>query len=139
MFECLPYGNPFPEIKWLKDGKCSLVTPSHGCMHGILGMELAPGDKVKIEALPDGTQRVILDNVDFLAEGNYRCVATNPHGTASTKGELKLSGDRYPKAEEAEKGEPEQSKPRIRRGLYPQSIHEGSSVEMTGRRFRWSG
>jgi len=115
-------------------------------------MELTPGDKAKIEALPDGTQRLTLDNVDFLAEGNYRCVATNPHGTASTKGELKawvwaifqplciltlwlkLSGDRYPKAAEEEKGEPEQSKPRIRRGLFPQGIHEGSSVEMTGRR-----
>uniref|UniRef100_A0AC34QCS9 Ig-like domain-containing protein n=1 Tax=Panagrolaimus sp. JU765 TaxID=591449 RepID=A0AC34QCS9_9BILA len=45
IFECLPYGKPFPTIKWLKDG-----------------IELVPGDGIKIENLDDGTQRLIVDN-----------------------------------------------------------------------------
>ncbi|KAI1702784.1 immunoglobulin domain-containing protein [Ditylenchus destructor] len=116
VFECLPYGNPFPAIKWLKDG-----------------IELAPGDGIQMEALPDGTQKLIVSNVDFLSEGFFRCVATNPHGTASTKAELKVIGDREPKTNGVLEngGPPEESKPRIRRGLYPQSIHQGSPVEMT--------
>ena len=60
VFECLPYGKPFPEIKWLKDG-----------------MALSPGEGLKIEADPDGTQRSLLENVDFPSEGFFRCVATN--------------------------------------------------------------
>jgi hypothetical protein len=60
IFECLPYGQPFPNIKWLKDG-----------------IEIKPGEGIKIEALPDGTQKLILENVDFPSEGFYRCVATN--------------------------------------------------------------
>uniref|UniRef100_A0A1I7S955 Muscle M-line assembly protein unc-89 n=1 Tax=Bursaphelenchus xylophilus TaxID=6326 RepID=A0A1I7S955_BURXY len=75
-FECLPYGEPFPGIKWMKDG-----------------MELLPKDGIKIEAAEDGTQRLILENVDMLSEGYYRCVATNEHGTASTKAELVLIGE----------------------------------------------
>ncbi|VDK66712.1 unnamed protein product [Cylicostephanus goldi] len=71
-FECVPYGNPFPAIKWLKDG-----------------IELAPSDKISFEALPDGTQRCIIKDVDFFSEGFFRCVATNPYGTASTKAELR--------------------------------------------------
>lgn len=35
-----------------------------------------------------------------------------------------------PKENEVDKTEPEESKPRIRRGLYNQSIHEEASVEM---------
>lgn len=74
VFECLPYGNPFPDIKWMKDG---IEIPASGA---------------KIEALPDGTQRLTLENVDFLSEGYYRCVATNSYGTASTKAELEVLG-----------------------------------------------
>lgn len=77
IFECLPYGNPFPEIKWLKDG-----------------LEIPAASGAKIEALPDGTQRLTLENVDFMSEGYYRCVAANTHGTASTKAELELLGIR---------------------------------------------
>ena len=78
-FECLPYGKPFPTIKWLKDG-----------------IELLPGDGITIEALPDGTQKLTVENVDFLREGYYRCVATNEHGTASTKAELTVTGKKCP-------------------------------------------
>ncbi|CAI5439881.1 unnamed protein product [Caenorhabditis angaria] len=75
-FECLPYGSPFPSIKWLKDG-----------------LELFASDKIKMEAAADGTQRLILSDVTFLTEGYYRCVATNEHGTASTKAELVIEGE----------------------------------------------
>ncbi|CAI2304070.1 unnamed protein product [Caenorhabditis sp. 36 PRJEB53466] len=74
-FECLPFGNPFPSIKWLKDG-----------------LELFADDKIKMESAADGTQRLILSDVTFLSEGYFRCVATNEHGTASTKAELVIEG-----------------------------------------------
>ncbi|CAD6189828.1 unnamed protein product [Caenorhabditis auriculariae] len=74
-FECLPFGNPFPSIKWLKDG-----------------LELFSSEKYKIEAAADGTQKLTLVDVQFLSEGYFRCVATNEHGTASTKAELVIDG-----------------------------------------------
>uniref|UniRef100_A0A0K0DG20 Muscle M-line assembly protein unc-89 n=1 Tax=Angiostrongylus cantonensis TaxID=6313 RepID=A0A0K0DG20_ANGCA len=76
-FECVPYGNPFPEIKWLKDG-----------------IELSPSANVSFESLPDGTQRLHLVDVNFFNEGFFRCVATNEYGTASTKAELSIDGER---------------------------------------------
>ncbi len=78
VFECLPYGKPFPDIKWLKDG-----------------IELGATDKVRIEALDDGTQRLTIVDADFFAEGFYRCVAQNEYGTASTKAELIVDGRRW--------------------------------------------
>ncbi|ETN83967.1 hypothetical protein NECAME_07120, partial [Necator americanus] len=108
IFECVPYGNPFPQIKWLKDG-----------------IELTATDKISFESLPDGTQRLHLTDVDFFSEGFFRCVATNEYGTASTKAELRIDGDRsMTRAPRDEPTEPEESKPRIRRGLYNQSIHQ---------------
>ncbi|CAL2029366.1 unnamed protein product [Caenorhabditis brenneri] len=114
-FECLPFGNPFPSIKWLKDG-----------------LELFSDDKIKMESAADGTQRLILSDVTFLSEGYFRCVATNEHGTASTKAELVIEGDRTIGSRPLPEGngEPEECKPRIRRGLYNMSIHEGNVVEM---------
>ncbi|MCP9264251.1 Immunoglobulin I-set domain protein [Dirofilaria immitis] len=115
ILECIPYGKPFPEIKWLKDG-----------------IEIETSDKIKIESLDDKTQRIILKDVDFFAEGFYRCVATNEYGTASTKGEVALEGDRIllPKKMEALDEEPTENKPRIRRGLYNMSVHQGNTIEM---------
>ncbi|TKR95914.1 hypothetical protein L596_010016 [Steinernema carpocapsae] len=74
-FECVPYGNPFPTIKWMKDG-----------------IELNPSSTVKMEVSDDGLQRLILSDIDFFSEGFYRCVATNEYGTASTKAELSVAG-----------------------------------------------
>lgn len=45
-----------------------------------------------MESLDDNTQRLILKDIDFFAEGFYRCVATNEYGTASTKGEIVIEG-----------------------------------------------
>uniref|UniRef100_A0A1I8ENE3 Uncharacterized protein n=1 Tax=Wuchereria bancrofti TaxID=6293 RepID=A0A1I8ENE3_WUCBA len=116
ILECVPYGKPFPEIKWLKDG-----------------IEIECNDKIRIESLDDKTQRIILKDVDFFAEGFYRCVATNEYGTASTKGEIALEGDRTLLAKKMEpliNEEPVESKPRIRRGLYNMSVHQGNTIEM---------
>lgn len=56
------------------------------------GIELVPGDKIKIEALDDNTQRLTIEDVDMLSQGYFRCVATNEYGTASTKAELTVTG-----------------------------------------------
>uniref|UniRef100_A0A1I7VN34 Immunoglobulin I-set domain-containing protein n=1 Tax=Loa loa TaxID=7209 RepID=A0A1I7VN34_LOALO len=116
ILECVPYGKPFPEIKWLKDG-----------------IEIEISDRTMIESLDDRTQRIILKDVDFFAEGFYRCVATNEYGTASTKGEVALEGDRTLLARKMEPlidEEPIESKPRVRRGLYNISVHQGNTIEM---------
>ncbi len=123
VFECLPYGKPFPEIKWLKDG-----------------IEQQQSGQLLIEAAADGTQRLTVKNIDFFSEGYYRCVATNEYGTASTKAELivegcnvwakpqteNILGDRSLPTRRVEElfGEPEECKPRIRRGLYNMSVHQ---------------
>uniref|UniRef100_A0AAF5HXT5 Uncharacterized protein n=1 Tax=Strongyloides stercoralis TaxID=6248 RepID=A0AAF5HXT5_STRER len=70
-FECLPYGKPFPDIKWLKDG-----------------LELSNSSDIIIESEVEGKQRLTIKSVKFESEGYYRCVATNNYGTASTKAEL---------------------------------------------------
>ncbi|GMS98905.1 hypothetical protein PENTCL1PPCAC_21080, partial [Pristionchus entomophagus] len=115
-FECVPYGDPFPTIKWMKDG-----------------IELTPdGVKIRAEEGADKTQRLIITDAQFVSEGTYRCVATNEHGTASTKAECIVEGDRMAayKTPSGLEGPPEESKPRIRRGLHNMSIHQGSVVEM---------
>uniref|UniRef100_A0A914RQ82 Ig-like domain-containing protein n=1 Tax=Parascaris equorum TaxID=6256 RepID=A0A914RQ82_PAREQ len=103
ILECVPYGKPFPAIKWLKDG-----------------IEIFEDVNLKIESVEDGTQRLTIKQAEFCSEGYYRCVATNEFGTASTKGELVVEGDRTIRAKkvEDEKAEPVECKPRIRRGLY---------------------
>ena len=54
-FECLPYGTPFPTIKWLKDG-----------------IELIADNNYSMESLPDGTQKLTVKNITFLSEGYFR-------------------------------------------------------------------
>lgn len=75
VFECLPYGNPFPVIKWLKDG-----------------VEVSPNDRMSVESLNDNTQRLTIRETTSSDEGFYRCVASNEFGTSSTKAELIVEG-----------------------------------------------
>uniref|UniRef100_A0AC35UA75 Muscle M-line assembly protein unc-89 n=1 Tax=Rhabditophanes sp. KR3021 TaxID=114890 RepID=A0AC35UA75_9BILA len=113
-FECLPFGKPFPDVKFLKDG-----------------MQLHDSADVKIESQPEGMQRLTLSNVTFEQEGYYRCVVSNAFGTASTKAELTVQGDRSVRSARPVEpiGEPEESKPRIRRGLHNMSTHQGNTIE----------
>lgn len=70
-FECKVAGVPQPKVKWFKDGK-----------------ELKDGDGCRIEALPDGTHRLILDKCKVDDQGNYRVEATNDAGSTSSKAPL---------------------------------------------------
>ena len=53
---------------------------------------MIPGDQYRMESLEDGTQKLHVSGVTFVSEGYFRCVATNEHGTASTKAELVVEG-----------------------------------------------
>lgn len=75
-FQCLPYGNPFPAIQWLKDG-----------------VEIRSSERIIIESLPDGTQQLLINEVYNSDDGFYRCVASNEFGTSSTKAELTVEGE----------------------------------------------
>lgn len=73
VFECKVAGTPAPDIKWYKDG-----------------VPLGPEDGVKIESLPDGTHRLIIPKTRLDDQGNYRCEATNPAGSMSSKAPLSV-------------------------------------------------
>lgn len=47
---------------------------------------------MKIESLPDGTNRLIIDAVEVEDQGNYRCEATNSSGSMSSKAPLNVAG-----------------------------------------------
>lgn len=68
---------PRPEVKWFKDGK-----------------EITPDEHTKIESLPDGTNRLIVDSARVDDQGNYRCEATNAAGSMSSKAPMTLNGMR---------------------------------------------
>lgn len=64
--ECKVVGSPAPKVVWLKDGQK-------------INTEESP--EVKVESLPDGTQRLIIQNASEASLGDYRCEATNDVGT----------------------------------------------------------
>lgn len=66
---------PVPEVKWFKDGN-----------------EVVPSEHVRIESLPDGTNRLTVDSVKVEDQGNYRCEATNNAGSMSSKAPLTVNG-----------------------------------------------
>lgn len=136
VFTCLPFGNPFPKIQWLKDG-----------------VELSSGDRISLESLEDGQQRLIVRETMTSDEGYYRCVASNDHGTSSTKAELIVEGRGddviclmvvdslsfqilvdYSKRLAKKVGtvvedEPQESKPRFRRPLQNVTVGQSSPAE----------
>lgn len=56
VLECKVVGEPAPEIKWFKGGE-----------------EIKPNDHFKIEAKPDGTQRLTVKNAKTSDIDEYRC------------------------------------------------------------------
>lgn len=67
---------PFPEVKWLKDGK-----------------ELKTKGRIKIQKDEDtGTIRLVIEDAQPQDEGTYRCTLTNEAGTASAKATVTVSG-----------------------------------------------
>ncbi|XP_046753439.1 obscurin isoform X7 [Diprion similis] len=59
-------GSPIPSVKWFKNGE-----------------EVKPDGHIKIEALPDGTVKLTIDNVKPTDCGAYKLIATNPNGDAA--------------------------------------------------------
>lgn len=71
VLECKVTGVPMPEVKWFKDH-----------------VEVPLSAQIQAEALPDGTQRLIIKQAKIDNIGEYRCEATNEAGTAWTEAPL---------------------------------------------------
>ncbi|KHJ47494.1 immunoglobulin I-set domain protein [Trichuris suis] len=113
VLECLPYGNPFPDIRWLKDG-----------------VEISPSERIKVKAEKDGWQRLFISDALLSDDGFYRCVASNDFGTNSTKAELIVEEDLEKRISQEPVVEPElHQKPRFKQGLENITIHKGSPAE----------
>ncbi|CDW55769.1 Muscle M line assembly protein unc 89 [Trichuris trichiura] len=113
VLECLPYGNPFPDIRWLKDG-----------------VEISPSERIKVKAEKDGWQRLFISDALLSDDGFYRCVASNDFGTNSTKAELIVEEDLEKQISQEPVVEPElHQKPRFKQGLESITIHKGSPAE----------
>ncbi|KAK7869432.1 hypothetical protein R5R35_008161 [Gryllus longicercus] len=61
--KCKVDGSPIPKVKWFKDGE-----------------PLEPSEHVKISVSPDGSVRLVIDNVVPTDCGAYKLVATNKNG-----------------------------------------------------------
>ncbi|CAJ0570275.1 unnamed protein product, partial [Mesorhabditis spiculigera] len=107
VFECKVDGDPLPKIAWSCDGK-----PIEDGKNGI-----------KLESLPDGTQRLSIDAASPAQQGNYKVEATNDAGTASSRAPLTVN--------------PASSGLKIKRGLEDVTVQKGVkirlSVEVEGR------
>ncbi|KRZ38331.1 Muscle M-line assembly protein unc-89 [Trichinella pseudospiralis] len=112
--ECLPFGNPFPEIRWLKDG-----------------VEVSPNERIDVQQGEDGWQRLIIKNVCLNDDSFYRCVASNEYGTNSTKAQLIVDANSEKSKINLFEEEPEPIKERLRfkQGLANLTIHTGSPAE----------
>ncbi|XP_066993446.2 obscurin isoform X3 [Anabrus simplex] len=64
--KCKLNGSPIPKVQWFKNGE-----------------PLKADDHVKITALPDGSVRLVIDNVIPTDCGAYKLVATNKNGEAN--------------------------------------------------------
>lgn len=60
-------GSPMPEISWYKDGE-----------------KIVPDEHTRIEILPDGTTKLIIDCVQPLDCGAYKLVINNSTGEQSS-------------------------------------------------------
>lgn len=89
-------GNPEPKIKWFHNDE--LILPQAGY--------------VRMSEYPDGTNTLVLNDVQPEKHGEYKLIATNEFGTAATKAILTVS-----------------SKPDIIKGLKDTEIEEGSPIQ----------
>uniref|UniRef100_A0A915KCF1 Ig-like domain-containing protein n=1 Tax=Romanomermis culicivorax TaxID=13658 RepID=A0A915KCF1_ROMCU len=100
-------GAPFPDVKWLKDGK-----------------EIRVSGTVKVIKEEDtGTIRLVLEGIKPEDEGTYRCIVSNVHGTASAKASIEVK----PKEKVEEKFEV----PQFLRDLQSVHVPEGEDVALT--------
>lgn len=68
-------GQPKPEIKWF-NGENMVKENSN----------------IKLESLPDGTQRLIIKNATIEDAGEYRCAASNQYGDVWSDVTLAVKG-----------------------------------------------
>ncbi|KAJ8872079.1 hypothetical protein PR048_025680 [Dryococelus australis] len=69
-------GSPIPTVKWCKDGQ-----------------ELQANGRVKINTLPDGTTRLLIQGVTPADQGTYSLSAANKNGQAQTKSTVTIKSD----------------------------------------------
>ncbi|KAI6178453.1 hypothetical protein M3Y98_00502400 [Aphelenchoides besseyi] len=99
VFECQISGNPKPTVEWFKDGK-----------------KLEPNDNIRMEVLPDGTCRLILDKCADKDQGLYSVTLTSPLGVAQSEAPLKVKpSDRL----------------RLKRGLEDQNLTRGQKLVLS--------
>jgi hypothetical protein len=66
-------GEPMPKTEWTKDGK-----------------PIKASDRIIIEAKPDGTVSLSIDNAKLQDSGKYAVKATNPKGEVSSSTNVKV-------------------------------------------------
>jgi hypothetical protein len=77
---------------------------------------ITPNQNIRIESLPDGTCRLIIDKTSVDDQGNYMVQAKNPLGTASSKAPLSVK--------------PSQ-RLRLKRGLEDQDLTRGVKLQLS--------
>lgn len=103
-FEAQVEGLPHPSIKWLRNGK-----------------ELIPDGKHIISTLgPDGLALLQLDSADISDAGEYRLIATNPFGSATSSALLSVSA---PLSKDGDR-------PSFIEGLHNRTVEVGSPVKV---------
>ncbi|XP_055686187.1 obscurin isoform X7 [Lutzomyia longipalpis] len=99
-------GHPAPEIKWMHNGE-----------------EIRPSEHFKITPGPKGASTLVIDHVEPKDAGEYKVVATNDEGAATSKANLSVK----PKMDEAE---PEDA-PKFLNKLRDVNVDEGKSMKLS--------
>lgn len=109
--QCKVSGTPKPEIHWYKDGQA-----------------LEESKRIHVENLPDGTQKLTINQAQLDDKGEYRCEAENKAGTTWSDATL---GVQMAKTEEISDAGAvlSESMPEFVRELQRVSADEGENVE----------
>uniref|UniRef100_A0A1B0DPE4 Uncharacterized protein n=1 Tax=Phlebotomus papatasi TaxID=29031 RepID=A0A1B0DPE4_PHLPP len=99
-------GHPPPEIKWTHNGE-----------------EIHPNEHFKVTTAPKGASTLVIDRVDPNDAGEYKVIATNDEGAATSKARLFVK----PKMDEAE---PEEA-PKFLNKLRDVNVDEGKPMKLS--------
>lgn len=99
-------GHPPPEIKWTHNGE-----------------EIHPNEHFKVTTGPKGASTLVIDRVDPNDAGEYKVIATNDEGAATSKARLFVK----PKMDE---GEPEEA-PKFLNKLRDVNVDEGKPMKLS--------
>ncbi|XP_059609271.1 obscurin isoform X5 [Phlebotomus argentipes] len=98
-------GHPPPEIKWMHNGE-----------------EIRPSEHFKVDTTPKGASTLVIDRVEPKDAGEYKVIATNDEGAATSKAHLSVK----PKMDEAE---PEEA-PKFLNSLRDVNVDEGKPMRL---------